>query len=86
MRLTTCRTGGLNLPSPTVSLEFPVQIHFSNYRRVQNCPVAYHIQVYMNGALFWAFNSHRPALIIEDVSVPGDGLCVRSRGEPANFD
>ena len=31
----------------------PVQIHFSNYRRVQNCPVANHIQVYMNGALFW---------------------------------
>ena len=31
----------------------PAQIHFSDYRRVQGCPVAHHIQVYMNGALFW---------------------------------
>jgi hypothetical protein len=31
----------------------PVQIHFSNYQRVQKCPVAYHIQVYMNSGLLW---------------------------------
>lgn len=31
----------------------PVQIHFSDYRLVQNCPIAYHIQVYMLGAPFW---------------------------------
>ena len=31
----------------------PVQIHFSDYRTVQDCPVAYHIQVSMSGAPFW---------------------------------
>lgn len=31
----------------------PVQVSFSNYQVVQNCPVPRHIQVYMNGSLAW---------------------------------
>jgi len=34
-------------------LNVPVLIHFSDYRQVQNCPVAHHIRVYMNSVLVW---------------------------------
>jgi len=42
----------LHLGSGSLS-NVPVQVYFSNYHQVQNCPVAYHIQVYMNGSPFW---------------------------------
>ena len=37
-------------PSPTV----PVEIHFSDYQTVQNCPVARNIQVDVLGVPFWS--------------------------------
>jgi hypothetical protein len=43
-----------NLHLGTGSLSnVPVQVYFSNYQQIQNCTVAYHIQVYMNSSLFW---------------------------------
>ena len=40
-------------PDSGSSSSVPVEVYFSNYQEVQNCPVAYHIQVYMSGSPFW---------------------------------
>jgi len=62
----------------------PVQFTFRTIGGSE-LPVCVHIQVYMNGALFWDIQLHRQALIIEDVSVLAM-VCACVARRTANFD